>query len=495
MSKNDNVKKMLLSGDLIDFYQNAEAVNTDLNEMIKNSPFAEKVIIFANNNRFYRFSGQLNNTSIKRLQALIRSNEIEQHIQISLDGERYIGYTIAILDEFDKPCGQIVMLISEKEILQLFVRVEGNEKLKILLGAADTIITSNQLELQGMSIAEFENSQTHVLRKSIGFTPFELIISYTETDKNLNLFFILALIILILMLLIAFWFFVSAWRKNFFIPIQKVITEVESIDGTANSCLPLTGYDYLDGLICRINDMISRIEIKERELYKATLSLHEAEIVKQRSLIISLKKQISAHFTINVLNIIKALSNQGENGKAGLLCDGLSSLYRYANEGDSYINGLEEFFILRKYIGIMEIRYPNRFSVEIDMEDYLEDIKLPRMLLQPIIENSIVHGFNSNKAVSDVLGIIHIYSCLQGKTIDIVVEDNGCGMDSDTLNRLRTSIENVSIKENFEVEGLSHVALINIQRRIISYFGDAYGLQIESAENIGTRVTVSLPIL
>ncbi len=495
MSKNDNVKKMLLSKEHIEFYQKAEAVNTDLNAMIKNSMFAEKVIIFSNDNRFYRFSGQLNNTSIKRLQGLIRNNKYEKHIQISLDGERYIGYTISIFDTGENPCGHIVMLISEKEIQQLFLRAEGDENITILLGAMDTIITSNQTALQGMRIGEFEKSQTHVIRRNTGFTPFELIISYTDTDKSLHLFFLLALVILILMLLVVFWTFISVWKKNFFIPIQKIITEVETYDSETHSCLKLTGYDYLDGLIHRINDMISRIEIKERELYKATLSLHEAEIVKQQSLIVSLKKQISAHFTINVLSIIKALSNQGENSKAGLLCDGLSSLYRYANEGDSYINGLEEFFILRKYIGIMEIRYPHRFCVEIDMEDYLEEIKLPRMLLQPIVENSIVHGFNSSKAMNNILGTIHIYSRLYRDKIDIIVEDNGCGMDKDALERLQVQINHISTEESMEVEGLSHVALINIQRRVISYFGDNYGLHIESKQQQGTKVILSLPII
>ena len=88
----------------------------------------------------------------------------------------------------------------------------------------------------------------------------------------------------------------------------------------------------------------------------------------------------------------------GENEKAGLLCDGLSFLLRYANAGDSYISGMEEFFVLEKYVEIMEIRYPDRFTAEIEMEDALEGVELPRMLLQPIVENSILHGWKVEQA-------------------------------------------------------------------------------------------------
>lgn len=139
----------------------------------------------------------------------------------------------------------------------------------------------------------------------------------------------------------------------------------------------------------------------------------------------------------------------------------------------------------------MKIRYPEKFVVEIEQLDYMEDIEIPRMLLQPIIENSILHGFI---AVDDKReGIIRLYSILESDLLKIVVEDNGCGMDIESLYDLQESIRHAD-HQDIEVEGLTHVALINIQRRIMSYFSKKYGIDITSTLGKGTKVTLTLPV-
>ena len=82
---------------------------------------------------------------------------------------------------------------------------------------------------------------------------------------------------------------------------------------------------------------------------------------------------------------------------------------------------------------------------------------------------------------------------MEQECIIIVIEDDGKGMSSDMLAKLRENLENVN-QDEVEVEGLSHVALINIERRIQSYFGDQYGLEVDSIENSGTKVRVILPL-
>jgi len=302
--------------------------------------------------------------------------------------------------------------------------------------------------------------------------------------------FLAAMIAMTTILLLILSVFLYFWKKKFFAPLQTVVSEVESFRGGKEEILLLTGMEHFDGLISGINDMVERIEQKEKEIFEVTYSLQDAEIKKQKAFIISLKKQISAHFTVNVLNIIKALSTTGQNEKVGLLCDGLSFLLRYANAGDSFISGMDEFFVLEKYTNIMEIRYPNRFVVEIDMEDYLEELELPRMLLQPIVENSIMHGL---AGINDgEKGLIHVFSILEADCLKIIVEDNGGGIETDQLTKLIEDIRCAN-EEDALAEGLTHVALVNIQRRIVSYFGEEYGILIESEK--GTTVTVRIPVL
>jgi len=80
----------------------------------------------------------------------------------------------------------------------------------------------------------------------------------------------------------------------------------------------------------------------------------------------------------------------GEKEPAAHICDELSTLLRYANAGDEYISLLEEFYVLRQYVGIMQARFPGK----IEEEDYFDEVYVPRMLLQPLVENAIQHGLN-----------------------------------------------------------------------------------------------------
>lgn len=89
-------------------------------------------------------------------------------------------------------------------------------------------------------------------------------------------------------------------------------------------------------------------------------------------------------------------------------------------------------------------------------------------------------------------GEIRVYSEIFDEKVKFIIEDNGCGMSESVLNELRESISNADLND-VEVEGLSHVALANIERRIHSYFGNEFGTEIESEKDKGTRITVVLP--
>ena len=130
-------------------------------------------------------------------------------------------------------------------------------------------------------------------------------------------------------------------------------------------------------------------------------------------------------------------------------------------------------------------------DAEIDFEDELENIELPRMLIQPVIENSIIHGLLH--ITDGRKGIVHVFCRIEQDSFKIIVEDNGNGIKKDALFELRNNLSEAS-EDEVEVEGLSHVALINIERRIRSYFGAEYGMSVESTENVGTRVTIHLPV-
>lgn len=479
LSEDPMVHEFLLTEDSSSFYAKAPMVEDILSHLSEETTFMDNVILFNQNGKFYRFSGNISNVGIQKIMNSMDQNAHTYHLKLHLDQVDYIGFVSEITYQ-GNVIGKIMMLTDENEILRLFQEMTQNQAMKIALAADEEVVAANDEDLVGKNMQEMIQDKGYMIHKRVGFTPFSLIVSYRDTNHQMSILFFLAMFMIAVIMFLIFGIFYRFWKNKFFYPIQTVISEVEAFDSKQGEKLPLTGLAHFDGLVGGINDMIDRIEHKEKEAY-------EARLKGQKSLIISLKKQISAHFTVNVLNIIKALSEEGENDKAGVLCDGLSYLLRYANDGDSYISIMEEFFILQKYADIMQIRYPGRFTIDIEMEDYLDELEIPRMLLQPILENSLIHGFHKRN------GLVRVYSILHSDTIQIIVEDQGCGMDSMQLQNLCNSI---AVSEDYEVEvgGLSHVALENIQRRIHSYFGDAFGIQIESKKDQGTKVTVTLPL-
>lgn len=490
LSQDTNVQNFLLEENNVEFVNKASYVEETINKLSENNSFMDNIILYNEQGKFYRFSGTIGNTGVRRMMNLVEKDKLTSHIQIKLDSVNYIGYVTAIYKDGEK-IGTIVMLTDENDIYRLFEQMAESKDMKIAMAADGKVILSNEDNYIGVQIEEVRKDTTYMVYKQVGFTPFELLISYKDSYHGMNILFFVAVLIMAVLLLLLLEVFLQFWKKKFFIPIQSVILEVESFEGGKGAVIPVTGIEHFDGLVHGINDMVERIEQKEKEAYRAENSLQKAEIKKQKAMIISLKKQISAHFTVNVLNIIKALSSMGENEKVGLLCDGLSFLLRYANAGDSYISGMEEFFVLEKYTEIMEIRYPDKFTAEIEMVDALEGVELPRMLLQPIVENSILHGIVGEE--KEEKGVVRVYSQIESDFLYIIVEDNGIGMDTEQLAKLRADIQDVN-QDHVEVEGLSHVALINIQRRICSYFGEGYGISIESVLGKGTQIKVSLPV-
>lgn len=487
MSEDEMAYNFVKMEDNLKFYKKAADMELEMGSLLRETELIKNIVIFDKHARYYRFLGTINNTCISRMMYVLDKENIKKHIQISLDGVDYIGY-VTVIYEGHEPIGKIVMLMDENDIHKLLQKYDKN--IEIALAADQTIIVANQSLWLGQSTKDFLKTE-YAIHKQVGFTPFELLISYKDTNQKMNFFFIIAVLAMVMILLVIVGIFIRFWKNKFFVPIQMVISEVEHFESGTGEKLTLTGLQNFDGLIRGINEMVERIEQKEKEIYDATYTLQESEIKKQKALIISLKKQISAHFTVNVLSIVKAFAAEGENEKAGVLCDGLSYLLRYANAGDNFISCMEEFIVLDKYVNIMKIRYPEKFVVEIEQLDYMEDIEIPRMLLQPIIENSILHGFI---AVDDKKeGIIRLYSILESDLLKIVVEDNGCGMDTESLCELQEAIHHADYQD-IEVEGLTHVALINIQRRILSYFGEEYGIDITSTFGKGTKVTLTLPV-
>ncbi len=489
LSESEQVKGFVREETVFAYHQQSHDVSEFLNTLLEPSSIVGNILIYNKDNIYSRFAGTLGNTAAARIGYHLTPQSLPQHLYLELEGSYYVGYARGIYED-NEQTGVIVLLIEELRLLTLFNQYGKTDGISVALVANDTVLVSSINERSGLSADKLlKNSEDSIWRK-IGVTPFEVVVISTGSyAADMNQEFLAAVIATASIFTLIILLFIGLWNRFFFSPMLKIMQGVEQLGSTKEAMtLPLIGEANFDGLVEQINAMLFRLDEKSRELLQTQMDLQNTQIEKQKAIIISLKKQINAHFTVNVLNIIKLLAEKREMEQVKEMCDGLSYLLRYANAGDEFVGGMEEFFVLEKYIAIMGIRYRGRFHAEFDVDDRLDSFQIPRMLIQPILENAILHGFQGVKQG----GKLDIRATLEGGCITICIADNGKGMHAAALNTLRQKLAGAS-EQSMDMEGLDHVALPNIQKRIHSYYGSGYGLVIESEHNQGTTVIVTLP--
>lgn len=487
LSQNEKVKRFVSEDDVREYFLLSEDINEMLIGMLPNQSLIGSVITYNQEGDFYRFRGSQGNTACERIFYLIRENDAPDHLIVKTNEGKLIGYGSGIYDSSDMRIGTVVVLLDEASVLARLLKYNQPDTIHISVAAKDEIIISDTPELLGLKTKAAKADTYYFAEKHIGITPFSILmtadIGYLSDSQ---LLFTVAATVTGFALGISLLIFGFAMRKYFFRPMIRVLDSVEHLDLNQEPGLISTvGSEEFDKLIVKLNEMLRKIDTKNRNVQDAMLLVKNTEIKKQKAMILSLKKQINAHFTVNILNIIRILVTKKDLERAAALCDGLSMLVRYAHDQDEFINIWDEFSVLENYINIMNIRYDNKFDVDFDLDDRLMDYEMPRMLLQPIIENSVVHGYRSFKNKCR----INISAKLEESRIHILIRDEGEGLSQERFAALSEQLRNPD-QEKESVGGIENVALINISRRLRYYYGEGGRLLISHSEPHGLEVGV-----
>lgn len=456
-----------------------------------NISFVSDIVTLLPDGSFYRFAGDLSNASCALLARRVQTNPKQGYIVLDTSDRRRLGCVTAVYGSDSQPIGYLILMTDEEKLRELMYSYAFDTFLTVGIAAEDSLVGTSDALLQEIYEEHLENPKggTAMIQKQMGLTPFYAVAALDTRYLNAaTIFFTTAAIVTLLAFTLVLAAFVRTLQKLFVRPMLSLMENARQIGaGVGKDRLSLTGQEEFDQLVEQINSMISRLEENSRTLFEMQYKMQNTELEKQRAIIVSLKKQINAHFTVNTLNVIKRLNEIGENEKAGEMCDGLSSLLRYANGAGEFIGGFEEIRVLEQYVDIMLIRYPGRFTAAFDVDDELDDIMLPRMLVQPMIENAIVHGLLPLQN-----GKLSVSAKIEGELLIFKVQNDGRKIPSKELAALREKIRTAP-SHPWNESGLEHIALPNIQKRVVSAFGDAYGLTVESTAGGGTTVTLTLP--
>lgn len=254
-----------------------------------------------------------------------------------------------------------------------------------------------------------------------------------------------------------------------------------------------------DFLNKRIDDsvMIKKLQTVIERYSNNKIRENLAEVFDKQAELTALQSQINPHFLYNTLESIRGQALIDDNDEIAKMVEALSSFFRYSisRRGD-LVTLRDELTNIKNYMTIQQYRFNNRFVLKIYIDEEDEkayDFFMPKLILQPIIENAIFHGLE--ECIDQ--GVISIELIVTEYNMILTVSDNGTGMDRTTLKILNDKIHSANqfVQTSTEKKGKhSGIALMNIQRRIRLLFGEDYGLTVYSTLGQGTDVEVILPI-
>ncbi len=284
----------------------------------------------------------------------------------------------------------------------------------------------------------------------------------------------LSLVLLIIVFSISF----IVISKNLTAPLTYVVGIMGRIkNGERQLRLKTMQRDEIGILAEQFNDMLDRISMLIEKEYKAKFAADEAQYK-------ALQAQVNPHFLYNTLDTMSSIASDQNCETVSMICLALSNMFRYSLDMSNQLSTVEEEIVhLKNYLYVINIRMQNSITTEILIGDYLLGERVPRLCLQPLVENSIQHGLKNKRGKKN----IRVYAAIHEDSFQITVWDNGTGFDAFELNmKLQRTVDEVlTMKDS--------IGLMNIQSRIHMLFGSGYGIKIQSDSVSGTSVIMTLP--
>lgn len=285
-----------------------------------------------------------------------------------------------------------------------------------------------------------------------------------------TLFFTIILFIMLLFLTVC----IIMMYSSIFRPIQKLIVFMNNVDALdkIEMNIPVERGDEIGYLYKSYNKLNTRISNLIKQLEEAYKEDKNKEIKL-------LQSQLNPHFIYNTLESISWVTYSRNMPEVSRVLNNLSGILRYSiKHVDLYVTFEKELEMLDYYIYIQHFRFEDRFEVEFDIDESLLKFKTIKFIFQPFVENALVHGFKDMSHGCRI--IIRMYR--EEDTVQIVIQDNGCGMNAYQMEHLRQ-------RDN------GGIGVYNIDKALQLRFGQEYSIRIHSAVDRGTEVRIRLPVI
>lgn len=502
---NLHFQNILKNGDERFNYNSQTVINRYLTEFIQSNMSISSVYVFDNyGNRYFVDKKVYKSFSLNDIKNTYWYDELQKAqggYIIKLNGgglfnqadQKFVSFIRIINDlESQKPTGIMVINIPEDAISNSFKNITGNNDVDIMLKDENDndIIHSKKLTEYSISedikknlkdegkgdhyyFTEKVNGNNYIisyLKNNLSWTIISKV-PFSEISKQSNIYMIVILGMLLLSGIMSFLGLILV-SSSITRPIDKLIKSMRAVEngefkkvsvGTGNDEIAKLKNVY-NTMIYKIENLIEQIMVEQKIKRKAELNVLQA--------------QIKPHFLYNSFDAISCLALEGKNDDVYKIIKALGNFYRTSlSNGREVISVREELQTVKSYLTILQIRYENLFVINMDIDDRCDEYKILKLVLQPIVENSIYHGIKPSRRT----GNIFISTSLKNDYVELIVGDDGVGISEDKLNSIR----------KLNTEG---IGLRGTMERLNIFYNGKSKLEVESKLGFGTKVTIRIPI-
>lgn len=330
--------------------------------------------------------------------------------------------------------------------------------------------------------------QTQTMSADISDSSLELIaaINFDRLSREFNLtgLILIALALASLLISLVLAYVLSHYLTQPIIRLSQIMSRQEG-----SGLIPAQEYpdrtDEVGTLYNEYNNMTEKLNTYIKNEYQNKLITLDAQMK-------SLEARINSHFLFNTLASISSIAEVDGSERLSTMSISLGNMFRYAIKTKSeLVTILDELNHVNDYITIQSIRFDNAFDFSARLPESMLPLSVLKLILQPLVENAIIHGLLNCQTGSR----IEITGSLKPPFILLTVSDDGQGMTSEQLGALLESLKEEAAFTELGHRSNSGIGIKNIDSRIRLYYGDSYGLSIDSSPGHGTSITIKLPIL
>lgn len=518
-------------------YQAIDDFNTKISPFIRsvhNNEGDIKIRIYSDNETI-RHSVEINNTFkdlenqkwFNKVEALW-SNTAKWTVAENIEGKpqkKYLG-CYKVLKSLNNPGdfkSVIAVFFDEAQLFSLISEEKASGKVIFLYDNNNQIITTTERELlfgnvknlkfnsgesisglKSNSIVKYKGNDYLFFKSEIteekllikGWT-LACLIPASEVLEGIKSIWISSLILCLVCIVIAL-ILIMLVSGNITGRVRALINKIKtSIDNDFVVDSGVSGTDEIGSLEHNFIEMMNKIHELINEVYISGLKIKDSEInyqriqtEKRKAEIISLQTQINPHYLFNTLETIRMSLVLNDDKKNANIVAAFAESFRQCIDNKKDIYTLrEELQFLKNYFTIQEYRLRGNICFKVLVPDRILDCKIPKLILQPVIENAVYHGIE----MKGEKGTVEIMAEVVEENIRMVVTDDGVGISEPVLQGLVSDMENKS--DSGEQPGWTKIALRNVNTRLKLLYGDEYGLKISSRLNEGTRVEILFPLI